>query len=75
MRYLSQDYVTSEVLDTISLMQMNNEIIPVLDNTEIEQIAGNILFTWTEIGDPEANFEELVREEINIYIKDIKPFL
>lgn len=75
MKYLSQDYVTSEVLDTISLMQLNNEEIPVLDNTEIEQIAGNILFTWGEIGDPEANFAELVREEINIYIKDIKPFL
>lgn len=75
MRYLSQDYVTSEVLDTISLMQLNNESIPVLDNTEIEQIAGNILFTWNEIDDLEANFDELVREEINIYIKDIKPFL
>ena len=75
MRNLSQDYVTSEVLDTISLMQLNNESIPVLDNTEIEQIAGNILFTWNEIGDSEANFDELVREEINIYIKDIKPFL
>ena len=75
MRYLTQDYVTSEVLDTISLMQLNNESIPVLDNTEIEQIAGNILFTWNEIGDPEVNFAELVREEINIYIKDIKPFL
>lgn len=75
MRHLTQDYVTSEVLDTISLMQVNNESIPVLDNTEIEQIAGNILFTWNEIGDSGADFYELVREEINIYIKHIKPYL
>ena len=75
MKHLTQDYVISEVLDTISLMQLNNESIPVLDSSEIEQIAGNILFTWNEIGDSGADFFVLVREEINIYIKDIKPFL
>lgn len=73
MKFLSQDYVTGEVLDTISLMQLNNEKIPVIDNTEIEQIVGNIIFSWQELGDWEANFQELVREEINIYIKYIKP--
>lgn len=73
--YMNKNYVVSEVLDTISLMQLNKEELPELSNNEIETIAENILFTWNELGDREANFAELVREEINIYIKDIKPFL
>ena len=73
--YMNKSYVVSEVLDTISLMQLNKEELPELSNNEIETIAENILFTWNELGDREANFAELVREEINIYIKDIKPFL
>ena len=72
---MNKSYVVSEVLDTISLMQLNKEELPELSNNEIETIAENILFTWNELGDREANFAELVREEINIYIKDIKPFL
>jgi phage terminase Nu1 subunit (DNA packaging protein) len=72
---MNKNYVVSEVLDTISLMQLNKEELPELSNYEIETIAENILFTWNELGDREANFAELVREEINIYIKDIKPFL
>lgn len=73
--YMNKNYVVSEVLDTISLMQLNKEELPELSNIEIETIAENILFSWNELGDREANFEELVREEINIYIKDIKPFI
>ena len=73
--YMNKNYVVSEVLDTISLMQLNKEELPELSNNEIETISDNILFTWNELGDREANFAELVREEINIYIKDIKPFL
>lgn len=73
--YMNKNYVVSEVLDTISLMQLNKEELPDLSNNEIETITDNILFTWNELGDREANFAELVREEINIYIKDIKPFL
>ena len=73
--YMNKNYVVSEVLDTISLMQLNKEELPELSNNEIETIAENILFTWNELDDREANFAELVREEINIYIKDIKPFL
>ena len=73
--YMNKSYVVSEVLDTISLMQLNKEELPELSNNEIETISDNILFTWNELGDREANFAELVREEINIYIKDIKPFL
>ena len=73
--YMNKNYVVSEVLDTISLMQLNKEELPELSNNEIETISENILFTWNELGDREANFAELVREEINIYIKDIKPFL
>ena len=73
--YMNKSYVVSEVLDTISLMQLNKEELPELSSNEIETISENILFTWNELGDREANFAELVREEINIYIKDIKPFL
>ena len=64
MRYLTIDYVISEVLDTISLMQLNNETVPVIDNQVIEQIAESFLFEWTELGDPEANFEQMLLEHL-----------
>ena len=54
MRYLSKDYVISEILNTISLMQLNNEKVPVLDGTCIEEIAESFLFSWNELGDPES---------------------
>ena len=42
MRYLKKDYVISEVLDTVSLMQLNNETVPVIDHIIIEHIIKNI---------------------------------
>ena len=69
MRYLSKDYVVSEILNTISLMQLNNEEVPVLDGTCIEQIAESFLFSWNELGDPEANFDQFMREHLRIEFK------
>ena len=69
MRYLSKDYVVSEILNTISLMQLNNEVVPVLDGTCIEQIAESFLFSWNELGDPEANFDQFMREHLRIEFK------
>ena len=58
---LNKDYVVQEVLDCISLKQMNGEIIPSLSNDRIEDIADSIIFEWQELGDPEADFSEAVR--------------
>jgi len=67
MRYLSKEYVTGEILDTISLMQLNNEKVPTLDSTCIEEIAESFIFSWNEVGDYEADFSrtllEFMREE------------
>ena len=70
MRGLSKDYVTQEILDTVSLMQMNKENVPILENTQIEDIADRFLFDWNEVGDYEADFSrtllEFLRDEFII---------
>jgi len=70
MRYITKDYVVGEVLNTISLMQLNQENLPELDNDTIEMIAEQFLFTWNEVGDYEADFDrtllEYLREEFQI---------
>ena len=70
MRGLSKDYVTQEILDTVSLMQMNKENVPILENTQIEDIADRFLFNWNEVGDYEADFSrtllEFLRDEFII---------
>lgn len=67
---LNKDYVVSEILDTVSLMQLNKENVPVLENTQIEDIADRYLFEWNEVGDYEADFSrgllEFLREEFDL---------
>ena len=67
---LNKDYVVSEILDTVSLMQLNKENFPVLENTQIEDIAERYLFEWNEVGDYEADFSrgllEYLREEFDL---------
>ncbi len=65
MKYLNKDYVVQEVLDIIRLQQESGISIPELSNDKIEALAESILFEWNEIGDPDANFEELVKWNIN----------
>jgi hypothetical protein len=63
-------YITQEILDTISLMQLNSENVPTLDNIQIDDIATRFLFEWNEVGDYEANFErsllDYLRDEFTI---------
>lgn len=67
---LNKDYVVSEILDTVSLMQLNKENVPILENTQIDDIAERYLFEWNEVGDYEADFSrgllEYLREEFDI---------
>lgn len=58
---LSKGEVTQEILDCISLKQMNGELIPILNNDRIDSIADLIILGWQELGDPEANFSEVVK--------------
>ena len=59
---LNKDYIISEILDTVSLMQMNKENVPILENTQIEDIADRFLFNWNEVGDYEADFSRTLLE-------------
>lgn len=72
MRYLTNDYVQGEIINTISLMQQNKESVPILENIQIDNIAERFVFQWKEIGDYEADFErtllEFLRDEF-IYNK------
>ena len=77
MRNLTTDYVISEILDTVSLMQLNKEDVPIIENTQIDEIADRFLFEWNEVGDYEADFSrtllEYLRDEFVINKK--KPLL
>jgi ABC-type antimicrobial peptide transport system permease subunit len=64
MRNLTKDYVISEILDTISLMQLNKETVPVIDHIIIEQMAEAFIFSWNEVGDYEANFDQCLLEHL-----------
>ena len=67
MRNMTKDYVISEILDTIALMQLNNEFVPVIDSQIIEDEAEAFLFHWNELGDPEADFELTLLE----FLRDV----
>lgn len=62
MRYMTVEYVTGEIQDTISLMQLNNENVPILDYLQIDDLATRFLFEWTEVGDYEADLERTILE-------------
>jgi len=66
MRNLTTDYVISEILDTVSLMQLNKEDVPIIENTQIDEIADRFLFEWNEVGDYEADFSRTLLE----YLRD-----
>lgn len=69
MRYLSKDYVQSEILNTISLMQLNKETVPIIDNVIIEEMADAFIFSWNEVGDYEANFDQCLLEHLRAEFK------
>jgi hypothetical protein len=54
---INKDYVIGEILDTIGMMQINNEPIPVISSVTIDSLSEDFLFNWNEIGDPEVNFD------------------
>lgn len=70
MRYLTTEHITQEILDTISLMQLNNENVPILDNLQIDDLAVRFLYEWKEVGDYEADVDrsllEYLRDEFEI---------
>ena len=79
MRYLTKDYVEGEILETISLMQLNKEIIPTLQTIQIEDLAYRFIVSWKEVGDYEADLgrtlleflrDEFIYNKINYTFKD-----
>lgn len=55
MRELEIDYVIQEVIDTIGLMQLNNETVPELSSDDISNIASDFIYEWGEVGDFDAD--------------------
>jgi hypothetical protein len=62
MRYITTDYVIGEVVDTIGLMQLNNEQVPDLDHLTIESLAEDFIYEWKEVGDYEADLQNTLRQ-------------
>ena len=62
MKYMTVEYVTEEIQDTISLMQLNNENVPILDYLQIDDLATRFLYEWKEVGDYEANLDRTILE-------------
>ena len=62
MKYLSKEYVEQEILDTVALMQLNNENVPELSGDKIQSLAEDFIFEWKEVGDYEANFDQTLRQ-------------
>ena len=61
MKQLSKEYVIDSILDTIKSEVKMGVTIPELSDSRISYIADSILFEWNELGDPDANFSELVK--------------
>jgi len=58
---ITKGYIVQEILDLISLKQLNNEKLPELSGDRIEAIAESIIFDWNELGDREANLDECIK--------------
>lgn len=66
---MNVEYITQEILDTIGLMQLNGEHVPILTAVEIDDLATRFLYEWREIGEYEEDVERtllyFLREEFS----------
>jgi len=62
MKYLSKEYVEQEILDTVALMQLNNENVPELSGDKIQSLAEDFIFEWKEVGDYSADLSRTLLE-------------
>ena len=56
----------SYVDDSVRSNLLQNKIV--LDKKDVESIIDSILFDWNEIGDPEANFEEMIEWNVEQFL-------
>lgn len=63
-----KDYIISEILDTVALMQQNGTQFPEMSSDIIDNLAESIYFEWQEIGDPEEDLSQLVRWNIDQFL-------
>ena len=68
MKDVKKKIVVKEILDILQLQQESGVYIPKLSNERIDQIADSILFEWNEIDDRDANFEEVVKWNIEQHL-------
>ena len=57
-----RNYVKDTVNTELQKLKVNITI------NEIDAIIDSIIFDWNEIGDPDANFEELVEWNVDQYL-------
>jgi hypothetical protein len=63
-----KDYIISEILDTVALMQLNGTVFPEMSSDIIESLADSIYFEWEEIGDPEEDLTQVVKWNIEQFL-------
>jgi hypothetical protein len=63
-----KDYIISEILDTVALMQLNGTVFPEMSSEIIEGLADSIYFEWEQIGDPEEDLTQVVKWNIEQFL-------
>ena len=63
-----KDFIISEILDTVVLMQLNGTVFPEISSDIINNLAESIYFDWQELGDPEEDLTGLVKWNIEQFL-------
>jgi len=59
---MNRSYIEDSVRSELYRLKM------VLTNSEVDAIIDSVLFDWNELGDPEADFEEMVSWNVDQYL-------
>ena len=69
MKYLSKDYVMQEIIDTVHMMQLNNEKTPDLEPTYMDALIEWFFIDWNEIADRDTDFQGCLLEFLRTEFK------
>ena len=61
-KFMDRSYIDDSVRNNL----LQNKVV--LDKKDVESIIDSILFDWNEIGDPEANFEEMIEWNVEQFV-------
>lgn len=69
MKYLSKDYVMQEIIDTVHMMQLNNEKTPDIEPTYMDALIEWFFIDWNEIADQDTDFQGCLLEFLRTEFK------